>query len=427
MAIETAVDFRRALARVLPYWRADGIVDDVACDALRRRYRLDDVDAPAAALAPTAFALLGAIAIGAGIITFVAAHWSSLEPLWRFALVLGATVGAEAVGLVLRGQRRHAFAEAAFICGALAFGGAIALGAQEFNATLPLWEIYALWSAGLVPLAFVLRSVPVAVVALAAGAVSFPPHLFAEAGTGRLVAFVHFAAAVVVGASLVRRLGLLWFRELALAFAAIGAALVVGAASIQIEPPAAAIAVVVALALAAGAARSAALAEAAAALAFLVALLSTFWSFDDGIVNNVTKGPALDVFGTIVVLAIGAAIWRVRGARMLPFLPVAAALAAAILLPHMRLLPTIGTVIAANALVLVPALALMTYGLTHRARNAFMGGTAIFAVLGFLRFAEYDHDLTRKAMAFVVAGAAFVVCSVVFERRSGRGENAHAA
>ncbi|HZW54096.1 MAG TPA: hypothetical protein VFF00_08675 [Candidatus Elarobacter sp.] len=86
----------------------------------------------------------------------------------------------------------------------------------------------------------------------------------------------------------------------------------------------------------------------------------------------------------------------------------------------------IAGVLLANGLVLAVAGALVARGLAVRDRGAFLGGTGIAAFAGFLRFAEYDHDLTRKALAFVVVGIAFVAAAWLYERRPAR-EAAHAA
>jgi uncharacterized membrane protein len=429
MTNQPSAGFRRELARELPRWQADGLVDAAASAALSDRYAFDRLDAPGTSWAATAFSLLGAIAIGAGIISFVAAHWSSLDALARFGLVLGAAVAANATGLQLRARGRRSFAEAAFTCGALAFGGAIALGAQEFNAQLDLWQMYALWAAALIPLAFVLRSAPVATVALAAGAVSIPMHGILSSGMpgDRADTFVHFAIAAGGALLLARRLELLWFREIALALVAFGVVLVACTPDgLPLPNPLGiAIAVVAALALATGAARSTLLQIAAAVMAFFVALPSTFWfMYTQSPYEHPPYAPVLDLYIAVTIVAIAAAVWYVRRGDVARFAPVAAALGAAIVLPHAGTIPPLAGVAAANALLLIPAAMFIRRGLALRERDAFLGGTAIVALLGFLRFAEYDHDLSRKAMAFVIVGAALVACALAFERAGRTGREA---
>ncbi|HZW54097.1 MAG TPA: DUF2157 domain-containing protein [Candidatus Elarobacter sp.] len=322
MSFTVPVAFRRTLARELPSWRADGLVGETASLALTARYGLNRLAEPDDRWVARTFALLGAVAIGAGVLSFVAAHWGQLDALARFAIVATTAIAAYAAGLVLRGRGNTVFAEAALVAGSLAFGGAIALGAQEFNASLELWQVYALWGAGLVPLAFVLRSVPVGTVALAAGAASVPLHV---GSFGHEMPFIHFAIASALAAVLARRFGLLWYRELALALAAVGVFIVLFGESTNAAS--AAIAGVAALALAAGAARSAVVAVGATVIAFLAALPATYWfAYNAGwqAEHDVRLGAA----GVALLVAIAVAVWHVRRRDVLPLAPPAAALGA---------------------------------------------------------------------------------------------------
>jgi uncharacterized membrane protein len=230
MRDEVPAAFRRVLARELPGWQADGVIGDAASQALVQRYELDRLDEPQRGWATAAFAILGAVAVGAGILTFVAANWSAIDSAGRFAIVFAATIAAYGAAFALRARGRRALSEAAFVAAALGFGGSIALGAQQFNFSLSLWLVYALWAAGLVPLALALRNLSVATVALAAGAISLATHAFAlvvqnEGTTTGLV--MHVAVVAVLAALLGWRLGTLWFRELALAVVALGFVLAV--------------------------------------------------------------------------------------------------------------------------------------------------------------------------------------------------------
>jgi uncharacterized membrane protein len=418
--------FRRELARELPHWKADGVIDESAAQALVRRYDLDRLADTPRGWATVAFAILGAVAIGAGILSFVAANWAAIDAAARFAIVFGATIAAYGAAFALRGRGRHALAEAAFVAAALGFGGSIALSAQQFNFPLSTWQVYALWGAGLVPLALVLRSLPVATVALAAAAISLPMHAADVSDGARTgIMLTHLAVIAVLAAALNRRLGTPWFREAAIAVVATGL-VIVTVTSVPFVSRRAAIGIVAALVIAVGLARSQALRTIGIVIAALVVAPSTFWwAYSTETAFRAGGGPFEAVAVLLLAAATGAA-FLVHGRSAAGWLPAGIAVALAILLPHVGLAPLPGVVLA-NALILVPAVMLIARGVSLRDRAAFLFGTAVCAADGFFRFAEYDHNLTAKAAAFIVVGIAFIGAALVFERRQPVPEPAHAA
>ena len=418
--------FRRALAHELPAWQTDGLIDETASKALVRRYELDRLAEPQRNWAAAAFAILGAVAIGAGILSFVAANWAALDTAARFAIVLTATIAAYGAAFALRARGRGALADAAFVAAALGFGGSIALSAQQFNFPLSAWLVYAIWAAGLVPLALVLRSVSVATVALAAAAISLPAHEIAIVGNARsgTLLLTHLAVVAILATALSRRLGVLWFRELALAVVAPGVVLVFVAAS-SIASRTTAIGVVAGLVIATGMARSQALRTIGLVAAVLVAAPSTFWGAYDTDAAFRVGGGLFEAVAMVLLAGVTGAVFIVHGRSALAWLPAGIAVGLAILLPHFPLAPLPG-VLLANVLILVPAVMLIARGVTLRDRAAFLFGTAVCAADGFLRFAEYNHNLTAKAAAFILVGIAFIGAALVFERRQPAAEHAHA-
>jgi uncharacterized membrane protein len=209
MKDEVPAEFRHVLARELPGWEADGVIGKDASQALIRRYELDLLAEPQRGWAASAFAILGAVAIGAGIVTFVAANWAAIDSAARFAIVFAATITAYGAAFWLRARGRRALTEAAFVAAALGFGGSIALGAQQFNFSLSPWHVYALWAAGLVPLALALRNLSVSTVALAAAVCAIAGFLrFAEYDhnlTAKAAAFVVVGLAFIGAALLFER------------------------------------------------------------------------------------------------------------------------------------------------------------------------------------------------------------------------------
>lgn len=75
---------------------------------------------------------LGSIAVGAGVLLFVAAHWDTLSPAARFALVLTLVVGFHLGGVMIR-TRFPALGTALHGLGTAALGAGIFLSAQIFH------------------------------------------------------------------------------------------------------------------------------------------------------------------------------------------------------------------------------------------------------------------------------------------------------
>jgi hypothetical protein len=117
--------------RALSRWQAAGLLDAhtvaritawEAAHAGRSRFNW-----------PVLIALaLGSLAVGAGVLLFVAAHWDSLSPAVRFAVVLALVVGFHLGGVACR-ARFPALATALHGLGTSALGAGIFLSAQIFH------------------------------------------------------------------------------------------------------------------------------------------------------------------------------------------------------------------------------------------------------------------------------------------------------
>ena len=117
--------------RALSRWQAAGLLDAQtvaritaweAAHAGRSRFNW-----------PVLIALaLGSLAVGAGVLLFVAAHWDSLSPAARFAIVLALVIGFHLGGAGCR-VRFPALATALHGLGTAALGAGIFLSAQIFH------------------------------------------------------------------------------------------------------------------------------------------------------------------------------------------------------------------------------------------------------------------------------------------------------
>lgn len=145
--------YLRQLKRDLDVWIAQGLVPRENRDPI-----LASVGAGSALRRlDVMLAILGAILIGAGAMSFVAANWAAMEKPERLVVLFGSLWASYGVAVWLAGTRREGFAQAFLLLGILLFGVNIWYVAQTYNisAHYPdgtlLWGVGALLAAALVP------------------------------------------------------------------------------------------------------------------------------------------------------------------------------------------------------------------------------------------------------------------------------------
>jgi uncharacterized membrane protein len=136
-----------ATERYLARWQSAGLLDEDTANAIRSYERAQL--RPGGRQWQVLLALiLGAILLGAGVLLFVAAHWSTLSPLSRMCLVLLMLIFFHGLGILAR-ERFAGFATAMHALGTISAGAAIALVGQIFNmqehwpAAVLLWALCA--------------------------------------------------------------------------------------------------------------------------------------------------------------------------------------------------------------------------------------------------------------------------------------------
>jgi uncharacterized membrane protein len=140
----------------LDRWVEAGLLEPGVAERIRawERSQRDTPLPPPGQRWPVRLALgLGGLLLSAGILLFVAAHWDTLGPGSRFALVVGTVAGFHLLGAAAA-ERWPALAATLHACGTVALGGGIFLSGQIFNlqehwpAGLLLWALGA-WLAWL--------------------------------------------------------------------------------------------------------------------------------------------------------------------------------------------------------------------------------------------------------------------------------------
>jgi uncharacterized membrane protein len=138
-------------------------------------------------------AFLGAVLVGIGVIVFFAANWQYLPSGAKLVLIFLAVAAAYYCGYRLRYEREgyRGTGNALLFLGALLFGAAIFLIAQgvHINANAP--SLLVMWTIGVLPLAYLLRSPAMVVLALLSAATSlgwYGADWFADASAAAILA-----------------------------------------------------------------------------------------------------------------------------------------------------------------------------------------------------------------------------------------------
>jgi uncharacterized membrane protein len=156
--------FSERLVRELRNWTAEGLITEEQAQAILARYEGRAVQERRGRLV-SVVAIVGAVVVGLGVILFFAANWSAIPHLIRLAMVVGATVGAYALGDALRDTRPRV-AHALVILGVLLFGASIFLVGQMENVSTHDPLAFLLWAAAATAMAALWRSAPLATLAI---------------------------------------------------------------------------------------------------------------------------------------------------------------------------------------------------------------------------------------------------------------------
>jgi uncharacterized membrane protein len=151
-------------------WRESGIISDDQSEAI--------INYEAAPEEPfrlglrfnrliVVLATLGAILIGAGIISFVAANWQGIPSIAKLALLIGGQVATYGVAYQLQFARGYPrIGGAIMFTGAAWFGANVFLVAQSYHLPTDNPDLLIWWFLGILPLAYIVRSNAITVMAI---------------------------------------------------------------------------------------------------------------------------------------------------------------------------------------------------------------------------------------------------------------------
>jgi uncharacterized membrane protein len=147
------------LLQELDLWVQEGIINDTQARAIRQRYPSGE---QAGTWGRIAFAVAGAILIGLGVILLFAYNWDKMHKFAKLGVVFLALISAHAAALAVK---RPAARETLHVLGTMLFGVGIWLVAQVYHINEHYPNALLVWGIGALSLAWVLPSLPQALMA----------------------------------------------------------------------------------------------------------------------------------------------------------------------------------------------------------------------------------------------------------------------
>ncbi|HEY9764376.1 MAG TPA: DUF2157 domain-containing protein [Trichocoleus sp.] len=162
--------FRRQLRQEAEQWWRDGLIDASVYETLAQRYQFQGLEGEAKSRFVMILMSLGGILLGLGVITYVAANWQGWPREFRTLLLLTLFLSVNAVGFYLwrraPSQGGQRLGHALLLLGALILGANMGLMSQMFHQSGNLYELYLVWSLGVLAMAYGLRLASLGILAL---------------------------------------------------------------------------------------------------------------------------------------------------------------------------------------------------------------------------------------------------------------------
>src|SRR5712671_8201760 len=136
--------YRQRLEADVARWQAEGVITPATGEAIRNSLP----PLGAGINIPVVVGIVGGLLIAAAFLAFVAANWTEIPRVLRFAILLTGIVGAYSIGAEFARAGRPVLADLAASVGAIIFGAAIALVGQMYHLGDDFAAGMLLWAAG---------------------------------------------------------------------------------------------------------------------------------------------------------------------------------------------------------------------------------------------------------------------------------------
>jgi uncharacterized membrane protein len=159
MSLEKSPAFCKNLHEVIPTWVERGFINTSTAGMLLQCYPIPESKSKFISL----LTIFGSILIGLGVMLFVASNWQYLGSFAKLAIIVGAMAASNLGGMYFSKGDNPRSAQALYLLGGLIYGAGIWLVSQIYQLDLD-WSLgLTLWSIGLIPMALLLRSVPLGI------------------------------------------------------------------------------------------------------------------------------------------------------------------------------------------------------------------------------------------------------------------------
>ena len=155
-------EFRRQLRDESQQWQEEGLIEPNLYQLLAERYAFSDLSEEPHNRFVGVLLGLGGILLGLGAITFVAANWQAWSRVARMILLLSLFFGVNTTGFYLwrnpqKRSRLNRLGHGLLLTGGLILGANLGLMAQMFHQGGPIYQLYFIWSLGILVMAYGLR------------------------------------------------------------------------------------------------------------------------------------------------------------------------------------------------------------------------------------------------------------------------------
>lgn len=158
--------FRRQLAEVLDQWISEGLIEPEQRERIRTYYKLETLPQVAQGRFTFVLLLLGALLVGLGLITLIAANWVWIPRPLRALGAVGIMLSCQWLGWRRYETGSQRVGSALMLVGEMALGASIGLVAQWFQVSGSPAGLYLAWGLGILGVAWALRHTPSAVLAM---------------------------------------------------------------------------------------------------------------------------------------------------------------------------------------------------------------------------------------------------------------------
>ncbi|MBN8588818.1 MAG: DUF2157 domain-containing protein [Rhodothermia bacterium] len=163
-----SVPHKRWLAQEMKQWQSEGWFPPDLAEKIQARYQFDQLKDEGTNRLLLSVYTMGALIVGMGVVTFVAANWEAIPAALKLVLLFAAMLTAHGLGFYLWkiSETGPRLGHALVLLGTLIFAANIGLIAQIFHIRGNWYNGFGASAVGALAAAYALRSIPNAVFAL---------------------------------------------------------------------------------------------------------------------------------------------------------------------------------------------------------------------------------------------------------------------